>query len=175
MNPAYGKGVENARSTEAASNQQMLHDQDSNANWVTIDGHHILIGKSQAGAPPKENADIRRRITDTALKYNGNTDWAYAKQKGDFPRNSNKCNQFVYDVTKEAGAEATVIGSDGNRRPPLAAEWADPNTKIESWTVLGRNEKPLPGDALPPICCLAVVHNLVDTQELSAREMQMAL
>jgi hypothetical protein len=146
MNPAYGKGVEDARVAEVASNRQELRDQDSNAHWVTIDGHHILIGGAQAGQTPKGNRDIRRGIADTAIKYNSNTDWAYEKQKGNFPRNSNKCNQYVYDVTKEAGAEATVIGSDGKRRPPLAAEWADPNTKIENWMVLGKNERPQPGD-----------------------------
>jgi CHAP domain len=146
MNPAYGKGVEDARMAEVASNQQELRDEDSDAHWVTIDGQHILISRAQAGQTPKGNAEIRRRIADTAIKYNGNTDWAYARQKGNFPRDSNKCNQYVYDVTKEAGAEATVIGSDGKRRVPLAAEWADPNTKIENWMVLGKNERPQPGD-----------------------------
>jgi hypothetical protein len=52
----------------------------------------------------------------------------------------------VYDVTKEAGAEARVAGSDGKPRPPLASEWADPKTKITNWRPLAKNEKPQPGD-----------------------------
>jgi hypothetical protein len=31
------------------------------------------------------------------------TDWAYSKQKGAFACNTNKCNAFVGDVTKEPG------------------------------------------------------------------------
>lgn len=49
-------------------------------------------------------------------------------------------------MTKEAGAEAKVIGSDGKARPPLAAEWADPHTVIPNWRVLGPSETPQPGD-----------------------------
>lgn len=49
-------------------------------------------------------------------------------------------------MTKEAGAKATVIGSDGKARPPLAGEWADPNTQIPNWRVLGPDETPEPGD-----------------------------
>jgi hypothetical protein len=88
----------------------------------------------------------RDKIAGIAGKYNGSTDWGFAKRKGNFPPNTNKCNKFVYDVAKEGGAEPTVIGSDGKPRPPLAAEWADPNTKIANWRVLGENEAPQPGD-----------------------------
>lgn len=50
------------------------------------------------------------------------------------------------DVTKEAGAPASVIGSEGKSRYPLAAEWADKNTKITNWRMLGNGETPHAGD-----------------------------
>lgn len=89
---------------------------------------------------------MRKKIARTAQKYNGSTDWTFAKQKDDFPPNTNKCNKFVYDVTKESGAPAIVIGVNGKRRPPLAGEWADPNMPIPGWSVLGKSETPQPGD-----------------------------
>lgn len=89
---------------------------------------------------------IGNRIARTAQKHLGSTDWAFTKRKDNFGPNTNKCNKFVYDMTKEGGAPATVIGSDGRPRAPLAAEWADPKTKIANWRVLGPNETPQAGD-----------------------------
>jgi RHS repeat-associated protein len=93
----------------------------------------------------QENSELnlqkRSEINRIALKYDGNGDWAYLTKKGNFQVGSNKCNKFVYDVLKEAGAIATV-----KNRPPLAAEWADPKTKIKNWRMLGTNETPEPGD-----------------------------
>ena len=173
INPAYGRALERARRAEGVWSEQFpefaepsLQEQDfwsggapseaqresSDSHWVTIGGHHILIEKEggSQGSHGHRNQQrqhaIRDRIAKTARNYTGRTDWAYAKQKGDFPRNTNKCNKFVYDVTKEAGAEALVVGSDGKPRAPLAAEWADPNTKIPNWRVLNPNEEPQPGD-----------------------------
>ena len=143
MNPVHGRALERARAADGSSTERA---QRQGARWVTIDGRHVLIQQAQEERAPHENSDIRHKIAETARKYDGSTDWAFAKQKGNFARNTNKCNQYVYDVTKEAGAEATVIGSDGKPRPPLAAEWADPNTKIANWTVLGGKENPQPGD-----------------------------
>ena len=101
---------------------------------MTIDHHHVLIGEAV------------QRIAGIARKYNGNSDWAYSKRKGNFPANTDKCNKFVYDVTKEAGAEALVQGSNGKLRPPLAGEWANPRVKIPNWEVLPPAESPEPGD-----------------------------
>jgi RHS repeat-associated protein len=98
----------------------------------------------QVDAP--QNQQTREDIAKTAEKYNGSTDWAYSKQKGYFACNTNKCNAFVGDVTKEAGAPAWVTGSNGKARYPLAAEWANKNTKIANWRVLGKDESPQAGD-----------------------------
>lgn len=111
---------------------------------MTINGRHVLIEDGAAGSDTSEAA--RKKIATIARKYNGSTAWAYAKRKDNFPANTNKCNKFVYDVTKEAGAPAVVIGSDGKPRAPLAAEWADSKVNIPDWKVLGPNETPVPGD-----------------------------
>ncbi len=128
MNPAYGRAVEQTRGTQ----------QEPNAHWVTIDGRHVLIREASKSA--------RDKIAAAARKYNGSTSWAYGKRKDDFPPNCDKCNKFVCDVAKEAGAEPIIIGSDGKPRPPLAAEWADPRTNISNWRALRPNEAPQPGD-----------------------------
>lgn len=137
-NPTFGRNVERARAAEEISERQESNRQESNSHWVTIHGRHVLIKEA-----PKAERD---KIAGIAGKYNGSTKWGFAQRKDNFPPNTNKCNKFVYDVTKEGGAEPTVIGSDGKPRPPLAAEWADPNTKIANWRVLGENEPPQPGD-----------------------------
>ncbi|MGC1661397.1 MAG: hypothetical protein WA737_15410, partial [Candidatus Acidiferrales bacterium] len=71
---------------------------------------------------------------------------SYDKQKGAFVCNTWKCNEFVGDVTKEAGARAEIRASNGKARYPTAGEWADKNTKITNWRVLKQGEKSQPGD-----------------------------
>ena len=141
MNPAYGRALERAHapqsepSTLQGAPQSVQQDQPGeNGHWVTIDHRHVFIDETH------------RRIAETAQKYVGSTLWGFAKRKDNFPRGTNKCNKFVYDVTRKAGAPAIVMGSDGKPRPPLAAEWADPNTPIPGWRVLGPDEAPQPGD-----------------------------
>lgn len=146
INPAQGRAVERARIAQAERSAVPGHheqEQEQSGHWVTINSRHVLIDEAQAGPASRSTRD---RIAATARKYNGSTDWAFARQKDNFAPGTNKCNKFVYDVTKEAGAEAIIIGSDGKSRPPLAAEWADPRTTIPGWRVLGPNEMPQPGD-----------------------------
>jgi RHS repeat-associated protein len=88
-----------------------------------------------------QNKERRAGIAKRAKKYKGSTDWAYGKKKGVFACNTWKCNEFVGDVTKEAGAPAEIHG-----RYPLAGEWADKKTKIDNWRVLGPDEQPEAGD-----------------------------
>lgn len=94
-------------------------------------------------------------IAKTARSKVGSTDWAYAKEKGNFGKNTNKCNQFVYDVIVEAGVNPppTVPRYIIFSRPPTAGEWADPNTAIAGWSVV---TSPQPGDVI------AEAHNYSD-------------
>ncbi|MCG8985485.1 CHAP domain-containing protein [Delftia acidovorans] len=92
-----------------------------------------------------ENKRKRASIQKIAVGYNGSVLWAFATKKGDFPANSNKCNKFVYDVLQEAGINA-YVSIRGQRRPPLAAEWADKNTEIPNWRVLTSFEPRQAGD-----------------------------
>jgi hypothetical protein len=139
MNPAYGRAIERARranqiwseeipglggshlqeqvfwSDNSPRDSQQRH---SGEHWITIDGHHVLIEgdgeqHSQRDRGRQRQRATRERIANIAKRYAGSTDRAYATQKGNFARNTNKCNKFVYDVTKEAGAEATYTGKDG--------------------------------------------------------------
>ncbi len=141
----------------SADEQEQLNQRDSNSS-------DIFREISESGDPDELEAQNRnneetqqkqtqntsqqtpQNIAATAGKYNGSTDWAFTAQKGAFARNTNKCNAFVGDVTKEAGAPASVTGRDGKSRYPLAAEWADKNTKIAYWRVLGKDETPQAGD-----------------------------
>lgn len=138
MNPAYGRALERIRlrlgGDQNADPEEVSASGAQNGHWVTIGHRHVFIDES------------RERIASTARKYDGSAAWAFDKRKDNFGPQTNKCNKFVYDVTKEAGAPAVVVGSDGRPRPPLAAEWADPAVSIPDWRVLGPKEQPQPGD-----------------------------
>ena len=91
------------------------------------------------------NIAKRQAIATIATSENGNEDWGFYKRKGTFPKQSNKCNLFVYDVTKKAGAEAR-IPSRPEWPMPKAGEWADKNQEIPNWRPLAPGEDPEPGD-----------------------------
>jgi CHAP domain len=144
INPAHGRGLERALISETNSNDVSGRpEQEKGDHWVTINGRHVQLDEGQAG---RALPTTREKIAATAKNYGGRTDWGFDKQKDNFAPGTNKCNKFVYDVTREAGATAIVIGRDGKPRPPLAGEWADRKTPIPGWRVLGPNESPQPGD-----------------------------
>ena len=60
-----------------------------------------IEGESGGGAGGNEN--IQKKIIEIALKYYGRTDYSYDKKKGNFAKDTNKCNLFVYDILKKAG------------------------------------------------------------------------
>ena len=91
------------------------------------------------GSP--SNMRKRRKIDEIARRNNGSDKWAKDKKKDNFLVGSDKCNKFVFDVTKEAGADMKV-----KRRAPLAGEMADPRTKIKNWRPLKPAEKAEGGD-----------------------------
>ena len=94
----------------------------------------------------RENLAARQRVADIADSYKGSTDYEYAKRKGKWPANTNKCNAFVCDVTDQAGAPARFTPRGARPRCPLAGDFADRYTKIPNWRPLGPNESLMPGD-----------------------------
>ena len=95
------------------------------------------------------------QIAKVARSKVGSEEWLYSKEKGNFGKNTNKCNQFVYDVMIEAGVSPppTVPRYVIFSRPPTAGEWADSSTTITGWTVV---TEPQPGDVV------AEAHNYSD-------------
>lgn len=94
-----------------------------------------------------EEASAVDNIVPTIRGYVGDKKWAYS---ADYPpgKNTNKCNQFVYDVLNEAGARVPMMKRTrfGIRRPdhpPLAEQWAKSGVSILGWEVVSR---PKPGD-----------------------------
>jgi hypothetical protein len=176
MNPQYGAALERAREAGAEQDdrgatwldrflgfvpaeedegQSSQPDEDSSNMLYAESGRQNnddLEAQNRNNDQTQQNRELNptqegaKGVADTAGKYGGSTDWAFARRKGAFGPNTNKCNQFVGDVTTEAGVRASVIGRDGKSRYPLAAEWADPNTKIANWRVLQSGEMPQPGD-----------------------------
>jgi cell wall-associated NlpC family hydrolase len=94
-------------------------------------------------------------IVRVARSKVGSQVWLYAREKGDFGKNTNKCNLFVSDVLIEAGVKPPPVVPKYVvlRRPPTAGEWADPAVKIEGWRVV---TEPQPGDVV------AEAHNYSD-------------
>jgi RHS repeat-associated protein len=90
--------------------------------------------------------EVRERIVNLAKIHVGSTAWNYAKSKMPFKANTNKCNQFVSDVTRAAGADPGTPNGRFKRSPPTAEQWADPDYEIPGWRVLSPDEKPMPGD-----------------------------
>ncbi len=85
IDPAYGRAVERARIAQAepkAIPGNREQEQEGRGHWVTISGRHVLIHEAQAG---RTSRSARDRIAAIAQKYNGSTDWAFAKAKDDFP------------------------------------------------------------------------------------------
>ena len=84
----------------------------------------------------------QQKIAQAARSHLGSTDWNYDVAKGNFPKGTNKCNLFVYDVAIEAGADVPLVngggpfGIFGREYPPTAEQWAEPNFKIEGWKVV---------------------------------------
>ncbi|MGB8543562.1 MAG: hypothetical protein WCD49_18180 [Candidatus Acidiferrales bacterium] len=115
INPAYGRALERARGADGIWSEQFpelaepaLQEQDfwsggapskarresSDSHWVAIGGHHVLIDQTEGNQESHNRRNqqkqraIRDRIAETARKYADSSEWACAKRKGDFPRNT---------------------------------------------------------------------------------------
>jgi RHS repeat-associated protein len=115
-----------------------------------------VFGAKSSNEEEQENGDeTRNKIATTANSYLGSEAWNFNRINDEYPEKTNKCNKFVYDVLKEAGADPgrpnrTLIrkffGLEGY--PPTAQQWADPNVNIPGWRVLQPGETPEPGDVV---------------------------
>lgn len=90
-------------------------------------------------------ATAAERIVRAAKAKVGSKAWAYATAKDDFDANTNKCNQFVYDIMVEANVRPlpAIPKYWVLSRPPLAGEWATTSVEIPGWKVV---TDPQPGD-----------------------------
>jgi RHS repeat-associated protein len=100
------------------------------------------------GAENEETGSIQDKIASSAMYYAtiGSTDWDIDKQRGNFPIDKDKCNLFVYEVLKEAGASPGLPNGWLTGYPPTAEQWANPNYYIPNWTPLKPGETPQAGD-----------------------------
>ena len=101
------------------------------------------VSESPARKPSSANPTSQekpRRMADLATAYEWNKQWTLEVTRGKFKRGSNKCNQFVDEVAKQAGFEVPGLGGltglVGMGGPPAAYQWADPRLKIGCWKVV---------------------------------------
>jgi hypothetical protein len=93
-------------------------------------------------------AFIRQNILESAQKHIGSPAWDFKLAKGTYPKDTDKCNLFVYEMLTGAGASPGTPHGWRHPSSPRAGEWADPNYAIPGWRVLGPDEPPQPGDVV---------------------------
>ena len=108
---------------------QGLYNKDKQNNDDNLSLYNEMIERYSIG-------EVGYDIAQTALNYEGSYAWGYDVKKGNFPKNSYKCNKFVYDVLAENGVEPP------GEWPPLASAWAG-NGYIAGWEKVS---KPNVGD-----------------------------
>lgn len=92
-------------------------------------------------------------LVEHARSFSGNDNWAYDKARPPFPRDTNKCNLFVYEMMTGAGY---VVPQKPHKKlyglgptvmlPPNAGDWASPsNTLLAKFPVV---PSPEPGDII---------------------------
>ena len=91
--------------------------------------------------------------SEDALKHHAH-DWDYNKEKDNYDAGTDKCNKFVYDMIKSAGADPGTPNGNILKRvfgfgsPPTAEQWSDKSYDIPHWRVLKDNETPRAGDVV---------------------------
>jgi len=94
---------------------------------------------------PKTAVEIARSLVNDDR-------WSYSKKRGIYCKGDWKCNIFVYEVLRAAGAKIPLIGgmlgwaTDGKYGyPPSAYDWENENIKINGWAI---TKHPKPGDVV---------------------------
>jgi hypothetical protein len=91
-------------------------------------------------------------LVELARAQNGKTDWAWANARAPYPRKTNKCNQFMYEMVTDAGYAVPPRPYKSwkglgpiEQLPPLAGDWADASKSMGSSTIV---TLPEPGDVI---------------------------
>ena len=120
---------------------------DGDANMYSYGRNNPLVWSDPIPLQEGSAANRGRReaINNIACGYDGSAAWAPGVKREEFGPNTNKCNKFVCDVVREAGAEI-VLTTVTPPRCPTAGEMANPNWNAPNWRALGPGETPQPGD-----------------------------
>lgn len=108
------------------------------------------------GIPPggytvEASLDSGYPVADKATKQIGSTKWAHAKARDPYPKKTNKCNLFVYEMANAAGHTVPKRERWSWKEledvwyPPLAGQWATATESIGRWKF---TDSPRPGDAV---------------------------
>lgn len=94
------------------------------------------------------------KLVGKAKSLVGSGDWDYDKARTPFPKNTNKCNLFVYETAKAAGYaipdkphERKLLGITVSTvmLPPNAVDWASPSSSLITYPL---TNTPEPGDVV---------------------------
>jgi hypothetical protein len=131
MNPAYGRALERARRTNQIWSEEIpvftgsspggqgfkndgslspTHRQNSDAHWVTIDGHHVLIEGTQAGQARVNNQTIRVKSRPGSKPAR----IIFNETSGLRPANKNP--EDLHDA--RVAMAHTLLNAQGMRHPP---------------------------------------------------------
>jgi hypothetical protein len=149
--------------TNAGETDESGNEYNTEASTGAAIGDHVnmnLSGATKVKGDETSNSNgsqdyMGLKIASIAVSKIDSHAWDADVQKDNFPAGANKCNKFVYDVLKEAGADpGTPNGNSikkafgGSGFPPTAAQWADKSFKITNWRPLRGDEQPQPGDVI---------------------------
>lgn len=102
---------------------------------LNLDPLLAALPAAKAPPPPPSPYDaLRAKIADVARTHVGKEDWAYERRRGFFGPGKNKCNLFVAETLREAGAYVPNIEGRLHQYPPSAKDWADPKVVIKGWS-----------------------------------------
>jgi hypothetical protein len=128
---------------EGPVSSQAITDDQGIAEFPDIpSGGYVIEASLNSGYP----------LADAARRHIGSMDWEYASSRPPYPAGANKCNLFVYETAKGAGYSVPKRTRRSLRQwlkevwyPPLAGEWATPDTDIGNWKMV---DDPQPGDVI---------------------------
>jgi len=129
-----------------------------NKPYTSLDKRAVVLRKGNL--PP----EINERIAGEARKRIGSDAWSQWANRGDFAWSEPKCNLFVYEVLKAAGAQVPLPNEggktkyfnidnwfkDAGQRPPTASQWHDEKYAPlkDHWRIVQQLHESCPGDVI---------------------------